>query len=104
MRSINSLFRLLVTSLRMQLWSPLAAVKKETSVDKSWEELRLPPGYQLELDPDTLVLRRPDGSAVAVFSKRGVVPEHIEATAWEDAAGGQGGDGPQVQEEPPQRD
>jgi hypothetical protein len=36
-----------------------------SAVNKSWEELRLPPGYQLELDPDMLVLRRPDGSAAA---------------------------------------
>ncbi len=81
-----------------------ATAEKETSVNKSWEELRLPPGYQLELAPDMLVLRRPDGSAVAAFSSRGAMPEHVEATAWEDAAGGQGGDGPQAPEEPPQRD
>ncbi len=90
-------------------WSPAsilfptrATVEKETSVNKSWEELRLPPGYQLELDPDMLVLRRPDGSTVAAFSSRGVMIEQVEATAWEDAAGGQGGDGPQAPEDPPQ--
>jgi hypothetical protein len=81
-----------------------AAVEKETSVNKSWVELRLPPGYQLEMDPDMLVLRRPDGSTVAAFSSRGVMPEHVEATAWEDAASGQGSDRPQAPEDPPQRD
>jgi hypothetical protein len=70
----------------------------------SWEELRLPPGYQLELDPDMLVLRRPDSSAVAAFSSRGVMLEQVEATAWEDAAGGRGGDSPQAPEDPPQSD
>ncbi len=83
------------------LW---AAVEKETSVDKSWEELRLPPGYTLERDSDMMVLRRPDGSAVAAFSSRGATPEHVEAAAFEDAAGGQGRGGPQAPEEPPQLD
>jgi hypothetical protein len=64
----------------------------------------LPPGYQLERDPDVLVLLRPDGSTVAAFSSRGVMPEQVEATAWEDATGGQGKDGPLAPEEPPQRD
>jgi hypothetical protein len=64
----------------------------------------LPPGYQLELDSDILVLRRLDGSTVAAFSSRGVTPEHVEATAWEDAAGGQGGDGTRGPKEPPRRD
>jgi hypothetical protein len=87
------------------LLSPIQApVEKETSVDKSWEELRLPPGYQLELDSDMLVLRRSDGSAVAAFSGRGVMLEHVEAAAFEDAAGGKGRDGPQAPEEPPQPD
>jgi hypothetical protein len=81
-----------------------ATAEQEASVNKSWEELRLPPGYQLELDPDMLILRRPDGSTVAAFSSRGAMPERVEATAWEDAAGGQGSDGPQAPEEPPQRD
>ncbi len=64
----------------------------------------MPPGYQLELELDMLVVRRPDGSAVAAFSSRGVMPEQVEATAWEDATGGQGKDGPQTPEDPPQRD
>jgi hypothetical protein len=82
----------------------VGTARKETSVDKSWDELRLPPGYQLELGPDMLVLRRPDGSAVAAFSSRGVMPDYLEATAWEDAAGGQGRDESPDPEEPPQRD
>ena len=77
---------------------------KETSINKSWDKLRLPPGYQLELDPAMLVLRRPDSSAVAAFSSRGVMPDHVEATAWEDATGSRGGDGPQTPEDPPQHD
>jgi hypothetical protein len=64
----------------------------------------LPPGYQLERDPDMLVLQRPDGSAVATFSSRGAMPERVEEAAWEDAARGQGGGGPQAPEEPPRRD
>jgi hypothetical protein len=51
-----------------------------------------------------LVLRRPDGSAVAAFSSRGVAPERVEATAWEDTARGQGEDSPQAPAEPPRRD
>jgi hypothetical protein len=47
-------------------------------------ELRLPPGYYLERDPDILTLRRSDGSPVAAFSARGVVAETIEGAAWED--------------------
>ena len=46
--------------------------------------LRLPPGYYLELDADVAVLRREDGRSVAVFSARGVVWETIERIAWED--------------------
>jgi hypothetical protein len=65
---------------------PRPATDKGTSVDRSWEELRLPPGYELERDPDMLILRRPDGSTVATFSTRGVVPEHVEEAAREDAA------------------
>jgi hypothetical protein len=34
-------------------------------------ELRLPPGYYLERDPDIWTLRRSDGSSVAAFSARG---------------------------------
>jgi hypothetical protein len=47
-------------------------------------ELRLPPGYYLERDPDIWTLRRSDGVSVAAFSARGVVAETIEGAAWED--------------------
>jgi hypothetical protein len=47
-------------------------------------ELRLPPGYYLERDPDIWTLRRSDGGSVAAFSARGVVAETIEGAAWED--------------------
>ncbi len=51
-------------------------------------ELRLPPGYYVERDPDTCTLRRPDGRLVAAFSARGVIPDTIEGLAWEDHRGG----------------
>jgi hypothetical protein len=48
---------------------------------------KLPAGYWLDLvfDPDTLILRRPDGSLVAVFSMWGATAEAIEKVAKEDA-------------------
>jgi len=49
--------------------------------------LHLPPGYQANLDPDVLILRRPDGSRVALFSRRGFVAEPVEQAAWEDYGG-----------------
>ena len=47
---------------------------------------RLPEGYRLDLvsDPDTPVLRRPDGTAVACFSAWGMADEAIEKEALED--------------------
>lgn len=48
----------------------------------SSKELRLPPGYSLDLsDPDVLVLRCSHGTAVARFSARGVKDEAIEREA-----------------------
>jgi hypothetical protein len=48
----------------------------------SSKELRLPPGYSLDLsDPDVLVLRCPHGTAVARFSARGDTAETIEQEA-----------------------
>ncbi len=44
-------------------------------------ELRLPPGYFVERDPDIWTLRRSDGRFVAAFSAQGVVTETIESTA-----------------------
>jgi hypothetical protein len=50
----------------------------------SSREVRLPPGYSLERsDPDVLVLRSPDGAAVARFSARGATAEAIEQEARE---------------------
>jgi hypothetical protein len=48
----------------------------------SREQLRLPPGYSLDLsDPDVLVLRCPDGTAIARFSAQGATAEAIEREA-----------------------
>ena len=46
----------------------------------------LPTGYRLddETDPDFAVLRRGDGSEVAVFGATGADSREIEGTAWED--------------------
>jgi len=51
------------------------------------EDPELLNGYYLDriTDPDVLILRRPDGSVAAVFSRRGVVEEEIERAAKEDA-------------------
>jgi hypothetical protein len=54
---------------------------------------RLPEGYRLDLvsDPDAPVLRRPDGTAVARFSARGMVDKDVEQEALEDLLhGGEG--------------
>jgi len=49
---------------------------------KSSDEARLPPGYVLDRsDPDVLVLRCPQGAAVARFSARGATAEAIEREA-----------------------
>jgi hypothetical protein len=47
---------------------------------------KLPEGYHLDLasDPDAPVLRRPDGTAAARFSARGMTEEAIEREALED--------------------
>jgi hypothetical protein len=46
------------------------------------KELRLPPGYSLDhSDPDVLVLRSPDGTAIARFSAQGATAEAIEREA-----------------------
>ncbi len=47
-------------------------------------KLKLPPGYNVELDADLLTLRRQDGSTVATFSARGVAMKLVEKAAWED--------------------
>ena len=46
------------------------------------EEPRLPPGYTLDRsDPDVLILRCPQRTAVARFSTRGAAAEAIEREA-----------------------
>jgi hypothetical protein len=46
------------------------------------KELRLPPGYRVDLsDPDVLVLRCSHGTAVAYFSAWGAAAETIEHEA-----------------------
>ena len=48
----------------------------------SSREVRLPPGYRVDhSDADVLVLRSPDGEAVARFSARGATAEAIEREA-----------------------
>jgi hypothetical protein len=47
-------------------------------------EVRLPPSYYLERDPDLIVLRRDDSRLVAAFSARGATREEIEKAARED--------------------
>jgi hypothetical protein len=52
------------------------------------EELRLPPGYRLDMsDPDLWTLRPAEGWVVAHFSACGVTREAIEQVAWEDYEG-----------------
>jgi hypothetical protein len=49
---------------------------------ESSREVRLPPGYSIDRsDPDVLVLRCPNGMAVARFSARGTTTEAIEYEA-----------------------
>ena len=51
-------------------------------------EVRLPPSYYLERDPDLIVLRRrADSRLVAAFSARGAAREEIEKAAREDLRG-----------------
>ena len=45
--------------------------------------MKLPTGYQLERDPDMLVLRRPDGVVVGAFSARGMAAEVVRRTVEE---------------------
>jgi len=50
-------------------------------------ELRLPPGYYLELDADVVVLYEGKGRCVAVFSARGLNWETVERRARRDHFG-----------------
>ena len=45
--------------------------------------LQLPGGYNLERDPDLLILRRPDGSMVGAFSPRGAASGAVQRTPRE---------------------
>jgi hypothetical protein len=48
-------------------------------------EVSLPLGYRLDRsDPEVLILRSPEGAAVARFSASGYSPKSIEQEAWED--------------------
>jgi hypothetical protein len=48
----------------------------------------LPLGYQVDHDPDVVVLRRPDGSVVAYFPIWSMSPERIVQQAKLDLASG----------------
>jgi hypothetical protein len=48
----------------------------------------LPPGYQVDHDPDVAVLRRPDGSVVAYFPIWTMSPERLLREAELDMARG----------------
>jgi hypothetical protein len=64
---------------------PFAALEKLMRLitgKGSSREVRLPPGYSLDRsDPDVLVLRSPDGAALARFSARGATAEALEQEA-----------------------
>jgi hypothetical protein len=45
---------------------------------------RLPEGYYLQEEADTLILRRPDGTAVGLYSTYSATREAIERDAEED--------------------
>jgi hypothetical protein len=64
---------------------PFAALEKLMRLiggTASSREVRLPPGYRVDhSDPDVLVLRCPDGAALARFSARGATAEAIEREA-----------------------
>ena len=48
----------------------------------SSREVRLPPGYRVDRsDPEVLVLRSPEGTAIARFSAQGATAEAIEQEA-----------------------
>jgi hypothetical protein len=51
--------------------------------------LYLPSGYRLDelAVRDLVILRRPDGSEVTVFSATGADPKEVERVAWEDFRG-----------------
>jgi hypothetical protein len=46
-------------------------------------KLSLPPGYDLEFDPDTILLRK-DDAIVAAFGVALATPLEVTKAAWED--------------------
>jgi LuxR family maltose regulon positive regulatory protein len=56
-------------------------------IDMQGLSLDLPTGYYLERDPDTLTLRRFDGSVVGAFSARGAAPEAVRRMVEETVGG-----------------
>jgi DNA-binding SARP family transcriptional activator len=56
-------------------------------IDMQGLSLDLPTGYYLERDPDTLTLRRLDGSIVGAFSPRGAAPEAVRRMVEETVQG-----------------
>jgi hypothetical protein len=52
---------------------------------ESHKSSTLPFGYYVELEPEVLLLRRPDDTLVAAFSARGLDFFEVELTGWEDA-------------------
>jgi hypothetical protein len=65
--------------------------------------VNLPSGYHSYLDPEMLVLRREDGSTVALFSSRGFVAEAVEQAAWEDHSESEGSSCPGASSDRPPR-
>ena len=67
-------------------WRPKEVRDSSGGKGLTYDELELPPGYRLERDSDTLILRRldGDGTVVAVLSVRGFVGEIVEEAALED--------------------
>jgi hypothetical protein len=61
-------------------------VAEKLTVLEAYREgkLPLPPGYTLEHGADALLLRREDGSVVAVFSVRGATSSDVARTLWHD--------------------
>jgi hypothetical protein len=60
-------------------------VRKQTALEAYREgKLSLPPEYAVEHGADALLLRREEGSVVAVFSAKGTPASDVARTAWRD--------------------
>lgn len=68
--------------------TPSPVARGRSALDRGTQPPELPPGYRRGglTDPDVLILRRPDGSVVAVFSDA-ADPREIERAAREDRGG-----------------